>query len=92
MSIHTKMSVVMHNSALHETIRKWDSFLHSLRDWDVLIKDVQSKQTGCGLVYDIPTPIPAKHESFAIADMRTLAFSEPHYHPEYEQLKFLHPL
>lgn len=45
-----------------------------------MVKGITPKQTGCGLVYDLPNPIERSSESFAIADMRKLKVTEPHYH------------
>ena len=69
---------------MHEIVKKWSNFLYSINNWQILIKNIPPKECDCGLVYEIPNPIPAQNVSFAIADMRNLAFSEPHYHPETE--------
>lgn len=68
---------------LQETICAWQTYLSAVPTWQQLIIG-QAKECGCGLVYSIPNPIDRANESFAIADMSNLAFSEPHYHPEIE--------
>lgn len=83
MNAHIQTQEVQHIQ-MHEIVKKWNNFLHSIRDWQVLTKNIEPKECGCGLVYEIPNPIPAENESFAIADMSNLAFSEPHYHLETE--------
>lgn len=66
-----------------ELIAAWDNFLKA-SDWQELIKDCEPKISGCGLVYELPNYLQRPNESFAIADMRQLSVSEPHYHPETE--------
>jgi cupin superfamily acireductone dioxygenase involved in methionine salvage len=53
-------------------------------NWQSLIQSIAPKECGCGLVYELPHPLNRIDESFAIADMRNLKFSEPHYHCETE--------
>lgn len=38
----------------------------------------------CGIVYELPNFLKRPNEGFAIVDMRELAFTEPHYHPDLE--------
>ena len=71
-------------NAIAEIVNTWQWYLRGIGDWKNLIKDVKSKETGCGLVYDLANPANRLNESFAIADMRTIRFAEPHYHPETE--------
>lgn len=56
----------------------------NIKNWQQLVEDVTPKQTGCGPVYELPNPIERPNENFAIADMRTIHFAEPHYHVETE--------
>ena len=84
MNTHIQTHAITHNVQAQKTVKKWHNFLSSISDWQLLIKNMQPNECGCGLVYEIPNPIPAENESFAIADMRNLAFAEPHYHPETE--------
>lgn len=65
---------------LDELIKTWQEYLVSLTDWELLTKGIKPKIGGCGKVYEIPMPLGRTHESFAIADMRSLKFAEPHYH------------
>lgn len=58
----------------------WSKHLATIQDWEQLIKGVDPKTGGCGLVYELPNLIDRPDESFAIADMRQLTMSEPHKH------------
>ncbi len=84
MNIEIQALEISHDIQIQKIAKKWQNFLSSLDDWQILIKNVKGHQCGCGLVYEIPNPIVAENESFAIADMSNLAFFEPHYHPETE--------
>lgn len=68
---------------LQEVITSWQSFL-TQHTWEFLIQDRQALKCGCGLVYELPNYLQRPNESFAIADMRNLDWSEPHYHIEKE--------
>ena len=59
----------------------WRSYLDTIEDWQTLVQGIEPKSTGCGLVYELPNPIDRPNESFAIADMRNVKITEPHYHP-----------
>lgn len=65
-------------------INAWQHYLKNNENWQDLLKGIEPKQTGCGSVYELPNPINRPKESFAIADMRNITFSEPHYHIEVE--------
>jgi len=67
-----------HRDTIDELVRVWSNYFRSLRDWEALTKGIASKQTGCGLIYELPNPIDRPNESFAIADMRQLKTTEPH--------------
>lgn len=69
---------------MNEIIIAWQIYLNTVSDWKNLVNGIDPKITGCGLVYELSNPIYRPNESFAIADMSNLAFSEPHYHPETE--------
>jgi len=69
---------------MNEIIIAWQIYLNGIDSWQNLVIGIKPKQTGCGLVYELPNPIPRENESFAIADMSNLTFAEPHYHPETE--------
>lgn len=62
----------------------WSLFFESLNSWTSLIKDTQPLSTPCGLIYELPSRPERPQESLAIADMRSLPFMQPHYHPETE--------
>ncbi len=68
---------------ISHTISMWQDYAYS-QDWRTIIKGIVPKECGCGLVYELPHPLNRATESFAIADMSNLAFSEPHYHLDTE--------
>jgi mannose-6-phosphate isomerase-like protein (cupin superfamily) len=63
-----------------EVAAVWKVYVDTGIDWQELVKGVTPKATGCGLVYELSNPIDRPDESFAIADMREIAYAEPHYH------------
>ena len=65
---------------MQEVVGAWQTYLGTVEDWEALVKSVEPKDGGCGLVYELPNPIERPDESFAIADMRQLDISEPHKH------------
>jgi mannose-6-phosphate isomerase-like protein (cupin superfamily) len=69
---------------MFEVVLAWHNYLHTVKDWQQLIEGISPREDKCGLIYEIPNPIDRPNESFAIADMRNLAFCQPHYHPETE--------
>lgn len=62
-----------------ESIASWQKFLNH-NSWQTLIQNIDSHECGCGSVYDLPNFLNREDESFAIADMRNIHYSEPHYH------------
>jgi mannose-6-phosphate isomerase-like protein (cupin superfamily) len=68
------------NSPQKALIDAWQSYLKTAPDWQELITDITPKATGCGPIYDLPNPIDRPNEGFAIADMRSIKFAQPHYH------------
>jgi mannose-6-phosphate isomerase-like protein (cupin superfamily) len=65
---------------MQEVVGAWQTYLGTVDDWEALVRGVEPKEGGCGLVYELPNPIERPDESFAIADMRQLDISEPHKH------------
>jgi mannose-6-phosphate isomerase-like protein (cupin superfamily) len=65
---------------MNEVVGAWQEYLAGVSDWEELVKGVEPKVGGCGLVYELPNPIDRPDESFAIADMRQLELSDPHKH------------
>jgi len=61
----------------------WQKHLEHL-DWRKMITQTHPKKTPCGPIYELPNPIERPNEDFAIADMREVGYTEPHYHPETE--------
>lgn len=61
-------------------VEAWEPYIQSIDNWETLVKGVTPKDTTCGPAYELPNPIDRPNESFAIADMRDIAFAEPHYH------------
>ncbi len=65
---------------IDEVVTVWKAYTDTIQDWQVLTKGVVPKDTDCGPVYELPSPIDRPNESFAIADMRDIAITGPHYH------------
>lgn len=65
---------------IDEIVADWKAYTDGLSDWQELVAGVTPKDTDCGPVYEIPNPIDRPNESFAIADMRDLKITGPHYH------------
>lgn len=63
-----------------EVIDVWLPYIQSIEDWEEITKGIEPKMSGCGLIYELPNPINRSNESFAIADVRDLKITEPHYH------------
>ena len=59
----------------------WSEFLNT-HNWHNLIKNVEPRNSNCGLVYELPNYLNRPNEGLAIVDMRTIRFVEPHYHPD----------
>ena len=53
-----------------ELVNAWQWHLHSMNEWRDLIRGAQPRDTGHGLVYELPNPIERSNESFAVVDMR----------------------
>jgi ADP-ribose pyrophosphatase YjhB (NUDIX family) len=70
------------------SIVAWQSFLKD-RPWQELISGCTPKSGGCGIIYELPNFIVRKGESFAIADMRAIPYSEPHYHLRGTEIYFV---
>lgn len=70
----------------HDTLKiqamldAWQPYVASVADWQTLIQGVEPKATGCGPVYELGNPLNRPNESFAVADMRGVAYAHPHYH------------
>lgn len=73
-----------YDKQMNEVVNAWVPYLNSVPDWQQLVEGIEPKPTGCGPVYELPNPIDRPNESFAIADMRGLTTTEPHYHPNGE--------
>lgn len=69
----------LYTQEIQESVSAWSEFLKN-QNWEQLIVGKNPEQCGCGLVYELPNYLGRAQESFAIADMRNIAFSEPHYH------------
>jgi mannose-6-phosphate isomerase-like protein (cupin superfamily) len=61
-------------------ITAWQRYIATMGDWQKLVAGVTPKQTYCGPVYELASPLNRPNESFAIADMREVKIAEPHYH------------
>ncbi|OGL25679.1 hypothetical protein A3E49_00820 [Candidatus Saccharibacteria bacterium RIFCSPHIGHO2_12_FULL_49_19] len=65
---------------MDELVRAWKQYADSLEDWESVISGTKPKQTVCGPVYEPPSPLPERTETFAISDMRNVKVAHPHYH------------
>lgn len=64
---------------VEESVAAWGEFLKN-NSWQDMVSGLKPESCGCGLVYGLPNYLQRKGESFALADMRNIAYSEPHYH------------
>lgn len=69
-----------YDQRMEAVVAAWQPYLDGIGDWQQVVEGIQPKPTGCGPVYELPNPVDRPNESFAIADMRELKVSEPHYH------------
>jgi mannose-6-phosphate isomerase-like protein (cupin superfamily) len=58
----------------------WRPYVAAIRDWKAVVRGVEPKATGCGPVYELAGLSGRLNESLAIADMRGMAYAQPHYH------------
>ncbi len=65
---------------MDEIIKAWEEYANNLEDWQSVVKGTDPKQTECGPVYEPPSPLPERTETFAISDMRGVKIAYPHYH------------
>lgn len=65
---------------IDQVVAAWTAYADTIEDWQTLVEGIEPKQTDCGPVYDVPNPIDRPNESFAIADMRDVEITGPHYH------------
>lgn len=68
------------NFDIDQAVNAWGAYLGTIQDWEIFVEGVEPKQTDCGPVYELPNPIDRPNDSFAIADMRGLVITGPHYH------------
>ncbi len=73
--------MAMQSADIQELLSAWRAYCSNIRDWQMLVADVSPKHTGCGVLYELDVHSGRPNESLAIADMRGLAYAEPHYHP-----------
>lgn len=65
---------------VNEIVQAWKQYADGLTDWKAVIAGTTPKQTQCGPVYEPPSPLPDRTETFAISDMRDVRIAKPHYH------------
>jgi mannose-6-phosphate isomerase-like protein (cupin superfamily) len=70
------------HDAVAAMVTAWKQFVYEIKDWQELVKPYKAHHVACGIVYELPNFLSRPHEDFAIVDMRTILFAEPHYHPE----------
>jgi len=62
-----------------QAIVAWGDYLKA-HSWQELMRGLSPQETVNGLVYTTPNFLQRTGESFALIDMRTIPFTEPHYH------------
>jgi mannose-6-phosphate isomerase-like protein (cupin superfamily) len=67
-------------SDIDEVVLIWKNYVDSIDNWESLIKGITPKNTICGPVYERPSPLEGRSETFAIGDMRRIKVAHPHYH------------
>ncbi len=65
-------------------IHVWQKYLKGFKKWEDLVQGITPKKTGCGQIYELGQPLERPNEDLAVADMRDVLFTQPHYHPETE--------
>ena len=66
---------------MQDRIEAWQTFLSKPEhNWQKLVVDKPSRNSNCGVVYELENFLADPNEGFAIVDMSDLAFAEPHYH------------
>ncbi|HUP26398.1 MAG TPA: cupin domain-containing protein [Candidatus Limnocylindrales bacterium] len=70
----------MPTNSVDSLVQAWQEYLKAV-DWTKTIQGFAAKQSGCGLIYELPNPLSRPAEDFSIADMRKLLYTEPHFHP-----------
>jgi mannose-6-phosphate isomerase-like protein (cupin superfamily) len=81
------MAIFDEGNLASDKLKLWIKYTKGISNWQDLVIGMASKDTGCGLVYELENPIDVNSpdDDFAIADMRSLSedpgYSEPHYHP-----------
>ncbi|HSW99486.1 MAG TPA: cupin domain-containing protein [Patescibacteria group bacterium] len=66
---------------IDQLILAWQGYLKNV-DWQTLTQGMTPRESGCGLLYELHDGLDRPEEELAIADMRYLQVSEPHYHPD----------
>lgn len=75
------MTVSVSDARFRELINAWSAYLNNREfDWQKAVVGLTPKQSGCGQIYELGNPLGRANEDLAIADMRNLDLSDPHYH------------
>ncbi len=65
---------------MDEIVKAWKNYVENLSSWQSVVKGIVPKETACGPVYEPPSPLPDRTETFAVSDMRNVKVAYPHYH------------
>ena len=65
---------------ISEIVRIYKPFVDGITNWQLFVKNIEPKQTGCEPVYEVDNPLQRITESVALADMRDIRWAQPHYH------------
>jgi mannose-6-phosphate isomerase-like protein (cupin superfamily) len=72
---------VLQGYDMKDRIAAWQAFLSKPENsWQQVVAHKPSRNSNCGVVYELENFLNDPNEGFAIVDMRNLAFAEPHYH------------
>lgn len=70
--------------SIEAVVGAWQDYLRNVDRWEDLVEGVTPESSGCGMIYALGNPLNRPNEDYAIADMRELKITEPHYHRGHE--------
>lgn len=75
-----KLKDKTYSRKMAEVVNFWKKHFAQNNSWEKLTEGVTPFQSGCGSVYVLPGLAERPNESLAIADMRQMPITHPHYH------------
>jgi mannose-6-phosphate isomerase-like protein (cupin superfamily) len=82
-SAASKIEQIQKSQEIPEIVNAWQNYFDT-QSWQELIAGKTPFIGGCGSVYALSNALNRPGESIAIADMRNIAITQPHYHPGLE--------